>query len=143
MAYSTQDDVQLAVGGSVHLIELSDQENTGSINAAVVVAAIANADAWINSYLQRRYAVPLAIVPDEIRRMSAAEAVYLMKAGRNMVGQQEIDRHEERLGFLRDCSKGLASPGVDPEPPASTNVAPAILPRSTDENISRESLERW
>lgn len=146
MAYCAQADVQLAAGGEDRLVELTDVEATGEVDTDALAAAIASADALIDSYIQRRYSIPLASVPERIKRISAQETVYALKQGRQMaVTEEDRLEHEERLQWLRDVSKGMASVGVDPAPTASTSVVPEIITRSSDDfPVSRETLdENW
>lgn len=142
MAYSTSTDVQIACGGPARLVELADHDDDGAADAAVVASAITAADALIDSYLQKRHATPLSEpVPASIVRMSAEIAGYVLKRDRRALTDDDRDDHEVRLAWLRDVSKGIATPGPDPVPSASTNVRPAVLERSEDEDISRESLK--
>jgi phage gp36-like protein len=109
---------------------------------AAVEASIAAADAWIDSHAQHRHRVPFDPVPQTIRDLSAAEAVYRLKTRRrNMVSDRDHAEHEERLVWLRDLAKGLVSPGTDPRPRRSTSVVPAVLERPETEDISREALK--
>ena len=142
MAYCTQADVQDAAGGSERLKEISDLENSGSIDSAVVTKAIAVADELIDSYAQRRHAVPFSPVPVRIRELSVNEAVYWLKKRRQRVlSDDEREDHSERIIWLENLAKGLVSPGVDPIPAKSTSVAGQIIDRSTDEDISRDALK--
>ena len=143
MAYCTVTDVELAAGGSERLVELADVEDDGALNFTALAAAIASSDAWIDSYLQRRHAVPLASVPERVKRFSAQETIYVLKQARNAVTDEDKEQHDERREWLVDVSKGVASVGVDPAPTKSTAIVPEVLERSSDEAISRASLENW
>lgn len=141
MAYSVQADLEEAARGSDRLIQLTDNEASGALNTVVMDAAIARADAWIDSFAQRKSKTPFTPVPDSIKYLSAEEAVYLLKRHRNMVTEPETAAHEERLEWLRDFAAGKVSAGTDPVSPKSTAVVPEVLIRSDDEEISRESLK--
>jgi phage gp36-like protein len=141
MAYSDHAGVQKAVGGAEKLLQLTDLENTGSVDAAVLDAAIASADAWIDSYAQRRHAVPFATVPLRIAELSAKEAGYILMTDRGMVPEWAQAQHEERERWLENLAKGLVSPGTEPIPPKSTAVVPSTLPRSLDEPVSRDAMK--
>lgn len=47
--------------GLKEIIDLTDKEDTGDINQAVLQSALANADAEIDGYLSSRYRLPLAL----------------------------------------------------------------------------------
>lgn len=145
MAYCAQTDVEFAAGGYDRLVELTDLDAAGDVNTDVLAAAIADADAWINGYLQRRHAVPLASVPALVKAASAQETVYRLKVARRSATTEDKEQHEERLAWLRDVAKGLASVGVDPQPTKSTSVVPEVIERSSDDfPLSREGLdESW
>src|SRR5215831_17724558 len=127
------------------LVQLADLDNTGDTAAidATLLAAQIQAEGWIHSYAQKRYAVPFNPVTDIIKQLAAQEAIYRLTQRRNMTTTEERQDHAEREQWLENLARGLVSPGVDPEPSGSANVVPAVLPRTEDENISRLSLERW
>jgi phage gp36-like protein len=153
MAYSTIDDVRVAVGGNRNLVELADLEETASTAGplpadqaghadvvAVVTKAIAEADGIINAYLKQRSAVPLASPPDEIKAMSAAWAARVLR--RNRFKQQPIaeDQEAEKIDreYLANVAKGIIQLGVEPTPPASSIVVDKAAPRDSSLSISRE-----
>ena len=142
--YSAIADVQRAAGGREKLIQLSDNDSTGQVDVAVVDAAIAEADSFINSYFQHRFAVPVdpADVTEIIRRMSAREAVYLMKEDRQGLTDFDQERHEERRLWLVGVMDGTVSPGLDPRPNKSTSTVPATGNREDlDFSLTRTKLE--
>lgn len=118
MAYCAQADVQIAVGGAEKLLQLSDQSGTGAIVSAVVVSAIAEADAEINSYIGHRYAVPLSPVPDIIKMKSAAWAARVLR--RNLYNGQpladDLEREATDIKWLMGVAAGTVSLGIEPTP---------------------------
>jgi phage gp36-like protein len=75
VAYLTQTDLEERIGPDV-VLQLADRDHDGIVDLAAVAAAIADADAEINSYLAPRYALPLATAPDIVKRLSAMIARY-------------------------------------------------------------------
>ncbi|MCX7017107.1 MAG: DUF1320 family protein [Candidatus Sumerlaeota bacterium] len=59
MSYATLDDLEKRIAPQT-LVELADDDGDGAADAEVVAAALADADAAIDSYLSARYATPLA-----------------------------------------------------------------------------------
>jgi phage gp36-like protein len=148
MPYSTTADLQNHVGAA-KLVELADLDADGSADTAVLTDAIAAADEFINSYAQRRYAVPFATAPPIVKRYSVEEAIYRLLLGRNAVTDQDAARREERIAWLEDLSKGIVSVGVNPEPAKSdAHVADAVGDRDDQTDaiadgavLTRKSLE--
>ncbi|HBY38461.1 MAG TPA: DUF1320 domain-containing protein, partial [Alteromonas sp.] len=68
MNYCTTNDLIDRFGES-ELIALSDRDNTGSVDAQVVSAAIADASALIDGYLGGRYALPLSVIPSVLPKL--------------------------------------------------------------------------
>ena len=142
--YSVTADVQRAAGGREKLIQLSDQDGAGQIDQAIIDAVIAEADSWINSFFQHRYAVPIdpAQLTKIIVRISAREAVYLMKEDRQGLTDFDKERHDERLEWLTGVKDGTISPGVDPRPTESTSVVPATGNREAlTHSLTRDKFE--
>jgi phage gp36-like protein len=129
MAYCSQADVEIAAGGARALVELCDLDGarSGTVNATVLAAAIADADALIDSYVAKQRAVPLNPVPAVVRRVSAEETVHALRCRRQIVGEYEDQRHENNVRWLEGVAKGMITLGVDPQPAKSALVAPAVV----------------
>ena len=65
--YAGIDDMTTRFGEQ-ELLELTDANLTGTVDAAVVQTAIGDATELINGYVAGRYRVPLVPVPDMVRR---------------------------------------------------------------------------
>lgn len=142
MAYSTKDEVEIAAGGPEKLTQLTDVKRTGSYDQAVLDDAIADADAWIDSYAHKRFKTGFsAPIPRIIKALSAREAVFLLKVRRQMDQDDDRERHESDERWLRDLAGGRASVGVEPLPTQSVFVGSETLERSTDEDVSRDALK--
>lgn len=147
-AYCDQTDCERAAGGAANLLALADHDGDGSIDSTVLADAISDAERWIDSYLAKRYTVPLDEVPDIIRRVCAFEAVFLLKEDRDAVDARAQARHDEFRDWLEGVSYGRISPGVDPAPAKSTAITAKAGDRSavTDSDgdstiTTRESLK--
>lgn len=139
MAYSTQADVQVAIGGGDRLREYSDIENSGAVDVAVVAAAIAEADGVIDSYVGHRYAVPLAVVPDVIVRLSARWAARVLRVNRYQGAQvtEDLDREKIDREWLDSVAHGIVSLGIEPTPPKASIVIDKAAPRPGTALVSR------
>lgn len=113
------------------LAQLSDLDRDGTEDPGVVDAAIVDAEAEVNSYLQSRYSVPLAApVPSRLRAVALDVTTYRLFAARGLSdeGADKVvrQRYEDALRWLRDVAAGRASlplPGGD--------ARPAMPPRQT------------
>jgi len=144
MAYTTQAAVQVAVGGSEALLQLSDQENTGVVNATVVAQAIAAADTMIDSYLSQRWAVPLTTVPDGIVNLSTRWAAReLRRFGyKGQPIMEDIKAEEIDRAWLKDVRDGKVQvPGLDPVTSKAAIVIDKAAPRESTLDISLQKLE--
>ena len=103
MTYATQQDL-IERFGEQELAQLSDRANGSVIDAAVLGRALADADAEINSYLGRRYVLPLAPVPAVVPRLAADMARYYLYDER--VTEAVAQRYKDAVRLLRDMASG-------------------------------------
>lgn len=143
MAYSTQSDVQTAVGGSDRLLQLSDVTGAGAVDSAYVQRAIDEADGWINTHAQKLYDVPIAPVPSPIRDISANEAGFILKSRRDMATEIDVKRHDERKALLEEFRDGKNTLGVSPRPTKSPLVVDRQTDRPSDKAVSREATKGY
>ncbi|MBN1867117.1 DUF1320 family protein [Candidatus Sumerlaeota bacterium] len=139
--YCTQADIETRLDPK-HLVELADDDADGMTDATVVQAAIADADALIDSHLAARYRVPLDPVPALATKLSADLAVAALFARRR---ESASPVHEERariaaalLGELAEgrlVLAGALSRGTETGLESTT--------RTEDKTFSRDSLETF
>ena len=144
MAYSSQTDVQNAVGGQKRLIQLADWNGVGSLDSAavaVIADAIAEADALIDSYASKRFAVPIdAPLPQQIVRVSARIAIYRLRVARGMPSQSELYTYEKDAQWLKDFAAGDVLAGLEPNPRHAEVTVDAATDRPTTKDVSRRRL---
>jgi len=142
LAYSDTGDVQNAVGGSERLAELTDWDEDEDPDTSVITSIISEADAWIDSFLSKRYSVPIASpVPRLIEAMSANESAFILKRNRSMVTEGDQIHHEERAKMLEDIATGRVTLGVFDQPAKSSLVVDKAFVRPSTLAISREKLK--
>jgi len=133
MSYCTQDDILTQLDEAI-LIQLTDDENTGSVEADFVTRAIADADAEIDSYVGARHTVPLDPVPELLRKFSTDISIYNLYARRSGPPEHILDRYKAVIRLLELIARGTASLGADdPE----GNPSPADTPLMADTNPAR------
>ena len=106
MSYVTQQGL-VERYGEQQLVELTDRSSIPptTIDATVVARAIADADALIDGYVGKRYALPIAAVPDLLERLAADVARFFLYGP---LGATEAVRqaYEDALRMLRDIAAG-------------------------------------
>jgi phage gp36-like protein len=143
VAYSATGDVQQAVGGAARLTALADFDGNGVIDAGVVDAAIAEADALIDSYAHKRFKVPFAAPTERIKRLSAWLAAYNLRSARGMVTEDVQHRYEAEIEWLEGLRDGVNLPGVEPIPTKSEIVKDKAGDRDSTKAVGREKLKGW
>ena len=109
MAYSVQDDLFNRMPEQ-ELVELTDDDNVGTIDAAKVTAAITAADAIIDAYAGSRYTLPLA-GSEQVKNLSADLAIYELekRLRRGGVREETLSGRDAALRLLRDVAAKKAS----------------------------------
>jgi phage gp36-like protein len=115
MSYSALSDITDDLDEEI-LIQLTDDEDTGAVNESRVTAAIAKADAEIDSYLSKRYTLPLSSTPEVIKKLSVDIAIWNLYSRRNKMEEVRKARYDAAVKLLVAMSKGDATLGIDPEP---------------------------
>ncbi len=109
MSYVTQAEM-IARFGESELVQVTDRGMTGAIDAAVLSAAIADADADIDAYLgSGGYTVPMTPVPTVLVRLAADLVRYRLydDAATETVRQ----RYEDARRMLEAIAAGRVSLG--------------------------------
>jgi len=141
MSYSQQTDVQQACGGSSRLRDLTDWDNTGAIDVAKMQAAQAEADAEIDSYLNKQKLVPLvAPLPVSIVKMSARLTVYRLRLSRQMLDEPTLLAYERDVKWLEGVARGEITLGIEPQPIEASLRVDAVTDRPSTKDISRKKL---
>jgi len=124
--YCTQQDL-IDRFGNDELIEISDHENTGSINVVVVQNAITDAGSEIDGYLAGRYSLPLTDAPPVLNKICCDMARYnLYDEGATEAIEK---RYDNAVEFLKMAAAGKVSLGVS----SGTEVQGAALSEITSD----------
>jgi len=110
MTYATPDHM-VARFSQDELMQLTDREGLGEINASVLAQALADADALINGYLRAAYTLPLAAVPVDLVRVACDLARFFLYDDR--VTETVQKRRDEAIGWLKDVAAKRVSLGAD------------------------------
>jgi phage gp36-like protein len=130
MAYCDQDDITNLEMTEAELLQLTDDEDIGSISTDRVTAAIAKADAEIDAYCSSAYTVPFTgTIPAIITGWSATLSAFNLYRNRPKPSTL-IDRYNKVMAWLSDVKKGN---GVIP----GVTVADDSLPGSTTDGTAQ------
>lgn len=115
MSYSALTDIKKLIPETV-VIQLTDDENAGSLNQARVDEAIASADAEIDSYCGGRYTVPFTTVPDIVKKISVDIAIYNLYSRRvEVIPETRAERYKNAIRQLEAIATGKISIGETEE----------------------------
>lgn len=148
MSYSTRDEVREMIKDDALNALIGDSfienpEEREAFMAPHIDAAIGDADAEIDGYLAKRYAVPLTPAPKVINKFSKDIAVYNLfsRIGIDESSEQKtyLNRYNAAIKFLTLVAEGKVSLGVDAEDPA-TAAATGFAVKSNTRLFSRDSM---
>ena len=143
MSYSTRaevrdmvkDDALNAIIGDTFIEDPAEREE--------LVSPITDADAEIDGYLAKRYAVPLAPAPRVINKFSKDIAVYNLfsRIGIDEGTDQKtyLNRYNAAIKFLTLVAEGTVSIGTETEDPASA-AAGGFKVKSNSRLFTREKM---
>lgn len=103
--YCTQSDLETRFGAE-EILELTDRDADGAMDANVLDVAIADAGATIDSYIAKRYDLPLASVPTRLVAIACNLVRYQLDK------EDPRDRveaaYKSAMSELRDIASGKA-----------------------------------
>ncbi|MDX8385358.1 MAG: DUF1320 domain-containing protein [Gallionella sp.] len=142
MTYATQNDM-VARFGEREVIALTDREDLGIIDAAVLQSALADADAEIDPYLLAAlYTLPLTKVPSILSGFACDITRYRL-CGAGVTETDEVrHRYKDAVQFLEKVSSAKISLGLDAASAAPAQSAPVQV--SAPERVfTRETLKGY
>jgi len=143
VAYVTQQNL-IDRFGEKELIQLTDRTNlpATTIDATVVAAAIGDAEKLADSYMAKRYALPLNPVPDVLVPVVANIARYNLHSEYAEKDSAVTRNYKDAVAWLKDVASGivqLEADGVASDQPASGQVQIS----APDKVFSRDSLKGY
>ena len=148
MSYSLKADLQKEISDE-ELIGLTDDEGAGIINDARITAAIARADAMIDSYCGQVTEVPFTTAPEIIKQHSITIAIYFLYSRRGIAPEIRRKNYDDAIAHLKDISTGKASlppvteDEVSAEPQASRTEDDRIFSIGKKSDGSSGSLDNY
>lgn len=115
--YATEADI-VSTYGQRQLELVAQTASPGGINRALI-----DASALADSYISRRYSVPLAVPPPYLKGVVIDIALYKLAMSGMARTEEHRVRYEDAIGFLKDVAAGRADLGpVDDDGNAGTST---------------------
>lgn len=137
MAYNTPGDIQKLLPEET-LIQLTDDDNTGTVRLGCVNEAIADADAEVDGYCGNVVQVPVTPPTRLVKKLALDIAIYYLFSRRENVPENRLAMYKNAVKTLEAIAKGSISLGAPKgsEPPVTGGVmlSPAA-PAFTDERL--------
>ena len=113
MSYITNADIETRLGTAVY-VQLADDTGTGSADVAIVDEARLGAEGEANSYLGRRYAVPVDLVlhpelGDVLQRFVLDLAAYRLHARRQPVPTDVVRQRDAAIAWFERAASGAVT----------------------------------
>ena len=107
MSYAVQVDLSPRRISNSELVQLTDDTNSGQVNAQLVTDILDEASATVDSYCGQRYAVPLQ-ASSQVKGLVLTIAEYLLYLRRKRMKVDVRQAWEDAMKFLGDVSSGKA-----------------------------------
>jgi len=146
MSYLTNTDIEHRVGAAAY-VQLADDDGDNQADAIVVDEARLGAEGEVNSYLARRFAVPidLAVHPelvDLLKSITLDLVEMRLRSRRPPVPDVTLRRHGEALAWLRGIADGaIALPSASPIGPVASS-GPSVLTFGEERVLSHDELSQ-
>jgi len=140
MSYATLADLQAMLDNAV-LVDLTDDDGTGTVDTTKVTQALETADVEIDAYLGERYPLPLTAVPAIVTKVAADLAIFNLYARRSGPPEHWQKRYDNAIRLLDKVRTGELSLGAtDPQATGSSDEAAVS---ATTAVFSSETLKNY
>ncbi|MBO2698115.1 MULTISPECIES: gp436 family protein [Shewanella] len=115
--------------------------DTGELNDTYINQALEQADEEIDSFLGRRYVLPLPSVPGILNKIAILIAFYWLADRDNQATNLLEDRYKMQLETLREIASGKRELGLPTiEAPAESSVGKVELVQDNERLFTRNNL---
>ena len=144
MSYVSTDDVQERLGDQLY-IELTDDQGSGSADLDKVNEAIDGAEGEVNSYLGRRYAVPVSLsgqsMIEEVLKSFVLDLVeHRLHSRRPPVPEDVRRKRSQALTWLQRVAEGEIVLPTATTVPGSTGVGLPGRASGAPRELTRDEL---
>lgn len=144
MAYITNADIEERLGSEA-CVQLTDDDGDGQADVGVVDEARLGAEGEVNSYLARRYQVPIDLttntdLADVLASFALDLAEYRLRARRPPVPKDVLNKRDQAIEWLSRVADGSVE--LPSATPVAANTTRGTLGATTGDKrlLSREEL---
>ena len=144
MSYLTNTDIENRVGTTAY-VQLADDDGDNQADLVVVDEARLGAEGEVNSYLARRFAVPIDLVlhPElsSLLKSITLDLVEMrLRARRPPAPEATMRRHDDAMAWLRGVAAGtIALPSASSISPTDLQ-GPTVLTSGEERILSHDEL---
>ena len=141
MAYAEVSDITDRYDDDF-LYVIADDDNDDALDIDKIESALADASSLIDSYLSKRYSLPLNSTPDLLKRHCINIAIYSLGEDVASATEQSRQRYEDSIGWLKLFAEGktdLPNYETTEESDEQTNTSGAFF-QSSERLFSRQKL---
>ena len=147
MAYITNADIEQRLGNDTY-VQLTDDDGDGTADVGVVNEARNGAEGEVDSYLARRYRLPIdltahADIADVLASFALDLVEYRLRSRRPPVPKDVVDRHSRALEWLERVAVGTIDLPSATCLAANTARGPVAETTGSDRVLSRDELSDY
>ena len=147
MAYVTNADIEERLGSQAY-VQLTDDDADGVADVGVVDEARLAAEGEVNSYLARRYQVPIDLsvhteLADLLASITLDLAEYRLRSRRPPVSQDAVRSHGQAIKWLRDVAEGRVDLPSAAGAAANTTRGTIATTTGAERILSRDELSDY
>ena len=140
--YIVQGDLDVYSSDAV-LVQLTDDDSTGSINSAKVNECIVGAESEVDSYLAKRYTTPITgTIPETVKEWSVQLATLRLHQRRLPVPEDVWQMAVVARAQLKLVNDGTLSLDIGTDPPDEPSGREAQF-ISNERGFSRTTMADW
>lgn len=125
--------------GEREVIALTDRDNVGVVDSAVLMRVLDSASSEIDTYLAGKYSLPLTQVLPVVRDYACDIARYRLSSAEVVETEEVRNRFNDAIKFFEKVANGKIGLGVDTlnQPAASTS---SVKSTGNDRVFSKSTL---
>ncbi|GLX85058.1 hypothetical protein tloyanaT_13100 [Thalassotalea loyana] len=138
MSYATVADLESRIGREELIILAPDESDPNNYSQAVIVKALEDASAEIDTYISAVHPLPLQEPPLALIRRCCDIARYTLMDDQPTDAAEK--RYDQAVSYLKDIAKGLVNLQINDSTPAPTKSLVSVKRRQSDRTFTRDSL---
>ncbi|BBV67844.1 hypothetical protein STW0522KLE44_42320 [Klebsiella sp. STW0522-44] len=110
---------------------------TNQLDDEKIASAIDDADAEINSFLAKRFQLPLAIesIPRPLNRVAVSIAIYWLSERASQISELIQKRYDDAIRTLKEIANGTRDLGLPTDTPAPETDSGKLIVVSDNERL--------